>query len=291
MSNIIGNINSLLEPVLFQVIGTTPESLMESVKKANLEGKVNEGSQLAAVSVFAAAVNKQVLNEFLMKTELSAVRGAVLSQFAIRNQANMTALTLLGHCLYLTRFAAQINFATEFRKKMGQNSIWDGELTTGSLSETQRKILQEKAKSINKRSAALFAKGYFKFIGADTSAWTSEEATFWDMQHRAPAPTPPANASAAASPVRTPPKQTAPRPAATQSPPARDVSIEVPDLGSVVVPRTAYEYYMAVNNNDFRRLYASIGKNGRDEWVRRYEELARTDTDKRGASGTGTVIG
>lgn len=277
MAAIIGNINALLEPVLFQVIGTTPESLVESVKRSNLEGRIEAGSQLAAIAVFAAAVNKTVLGEFMMKSELSAVRGTVLSQFSIRNQANMTALTLLGHCFYLTKFANQIKFAQEFRKKMGQQSIWDGDLTGGSLSETQRKILQEKSKSINVRSATLFATGYFKFIGADSLRWTTEESRFWDVQHRVETPSPPRATASGSGP------RVAPIPST--------ISLTVPELGNISVSRKAYDYYMEINDNDVTRLNNSIRKNGVREWNKRYEELADEDLQREGHSGTGTVVG
>jgi hypothetical protein len=276
MSNAIQSINKILEPVLFQVIGTTPESLADSVKRAGLEGKLEAGVQLASICIFAASVNKNVLGEFLLKPELVNARQTVVSQFSIQNKANMTALTLLGHCLYLTSFAGQINYAVEFRKKMGQQNIWDGNLEGGSLSEIQRKILSEKGKAVNKSSARLFATGFLKYIGADTSKMTADEARFWDVQ------TTTANIS--------PPRRPATRTPSVSSASPQTSQVTLADGKIVSLSTRAYNYYMTVNNNDLARLTASVNRDGPTAWSASYDRAAELDPEMQGTKGAGTVV-
>lgn len=293
MTSSITSINNILEPVLFQVVGSTPESLADSVKKAGLEGRSEAGIQLAAICLFASAVNKNVLTTFLMKPELAQARSAVMSQFTISGNANMTALTLLGHCLYLTRFADKIVFAREFRKKMGQDSIWDGTLSGGSLSEKQRAILKDKSTSINVRSAGLLASGYLKFIGADPTAWTKDEADFWDVPHRINTPSPPRSNTQAPQSQQSPSHSRAGSSTSSSRTAQQGNYLNVPlsDGSHATLLRKAYEYYMAINNGDKERLTSSVHKNGESEWNARYGELADSDVDKKGYSGTGTVVG
>jgi len=277
MSNAITQINDILAPVLFQVIGTTPESLAESVKRAGLESRPEAGAQLASISIFAAAVNKAVLGEFLMRPNLATARTTVVSQFSIKNQPNMTALTLLGHCLYLSRFADRIDLAREFRKKMGQSDIWAGNLENGALSDTQKKILSEKSKSINKNSARLFANGFLKYTGVEPAAMTREEATFWDVQFTG-------------SNV-TPPRQRAPRTPSVAGSPPSNTSVTLGDGSQVELSTKAYNYYMTINNNDLVRLTASVTREGPEQWSRNYDRLADRDPDMTGGQGSGTVVG
>lgn len=277
MSNSIAQINAILAPVLFQVIGTTPESLAESVKRAGLESRTEAGIQLASIAIFAAAVNKTVLGEFLMQPGLATARATVVSQFSIKNQANMTALTLLGHCLMLSRFADQVQFAREFKRKMGQSDIWAGNLENGALSEVQRKILSEKAKSINKNSAMLFANGFLKYIGSEPTPMTREEAAFWDVPFTGT--------------IVTPPKQRATRTPSIASSPPNTQNVTLKDGTTVELSTKAYNYYMTINNNDLARLTASVTRDGPDVWSRNYSNLADKDPGMTGGQGSGTVVG
>lgn len=276
MTTAITDINALLAPVLFQVVGTTPESLADSVKQAGLEGKADIGAQLASAGIFAAAVNKNTMEQFIIKPELASVRNAISNQFSIKGSANMTALTLLGHCMYLNAYADKIDFAVQFRKKMGQRSIWDGDFNTGSLSDTQKKILVEKGKSVNKNSAQLFASGFFKYVGADRSRFTEEEALFWDVSLPSAGSSPGRQSSSSSVPGR--------------SRASSYVDVTLNNKERVSLSRKAYDYYMQVNNNDMVRLTASVVREGPAEWNVKYELAADKDVERRGNQGQGTVV-
>jgi hypothetical protein len=175
----IDEINSLLAPVLFQVIGSTPASIATSLKGANIDGKKREGLHLATVAVFAAAVNKSTLETFLAKPEMSTARGAINAVLSIQGRANMTAITLLGHCLMTHSFFDYIVFVKEFRNKMGQNNLWSGNLNSGSLSDKQKGILQEKSRVTIESEARLLGSCYLKHTGIIRDSMTTEEINFW----------------------------------------------------------------------------------------------------------------
>lgn len=158
-------INALLDPKLFQVIGSTPQSLKDSVQKCDIKGNRDLGMRFVALSTFAAAVNKPTVEQFFMQESLGQLRTTVSSQFTLNNQINMTALSLAGHCFLAIDSFSSINFIRELRKKMGQNSIWDGEMASGSMSEKQKGILKEKAKQHKKEHAAEFANWFMDYTG------------------------------------------------------------------------------------------------------------------------------
>jgi len=159
------SINQLLNDKLYQVIGSTPASIAESLKKVDLKGKSTEGGQLVAISIFAAAVNKATLETFMADTRFAAARPLIIAALSISGKSNMTALTLLGHCFLATDMASNIVFAREFRKKMGQSHLWSGELDAGSLSEVQKKILKEKKRVTDEKEAAALGNGFIKYVG------------------------------------------------------------------------------------------------------------------------------
>jgi len=163
--NFEAEINSILDPKIFQVVGSTPASLMDSVKEVGMENKRDLAVRFVALSIFSASVNKKTAEGLFMESDMGSLRTNISRKFTINNSLNMTALSLAGHCFLSIDTFSQISFAREFRKKMGQSSIWDGPLTSGSLSEKQRKILEEKAKVHTKASARDFADWFTSYTG------------------------------------------------------------------------------------------------------------------------------
>jgi len=178
-------VNQLLGDKLFQVIGSTPKSIAESLSKIDLRGKTNEGAQLFAISVFSAAVNKATLETFLADSRFSAIRPLISASMSIQGRANMTALTLLGHCLMTTPLARDVNFSSEFRKKMGQEHLWAGELSSGSLSDKQKEILKEKKRLTDETAAKALGSGFLKLTGLVKEAMNEVEADLFNTQIQA----------------------------------------------------------------------------------------------------------
>lgn len=173
------SINAILEPVLFQVIGSTPSSIAENIGKSNAEGNTQVGVHLVSISLFAAAVNRPTLEAFIARPELAQIRPVLQNHFTVSGKTNMTAISLLGHCLLTSDITNGIKFAQELKRKMGQSSIWSGTFENGSVSEKQKKIFLERQKSIRSSDAALLGSGFFKFFGIDATPWTNEENAFW----------------------------------------------------------------------------------------------------------------
>lgn len=161
----VSNINSLLEDKLYQVIGSTPASIAEALKKVDLKNKTDIGGQMFAICIFAAAVNKPTLETFIADSRFASVRPLINAALSISGRSNMTALTLLGHCFLTTDLASDVVFAAEFRKKMGQSNIWNGELESGSLSDVQKKILKEKKRITSEKEAKALGSGFLKHCG------------------------------------------------------------------------------------------------------------------------------
>lgn len=290
-------LNNLLNPVLHQVLGSTPASLVNSIKEAGLKGKEEVGIQLAIVSIYAAAVNKSTVETFISQSDLASVRTHIRTSFSINGSPNMTAFTLLGHCIYASRKADDVIFVKEFRKKMGQSNIWEGNLEAGSLSEKQKNILKEKAKNINHREATLLGNGFFKFIGADKSAMTEDEAKFWAEPFSGNQGASSAANTASSSrskPLRRdsmlPIEEEKPkRPASPPASSAETVAIRLTDGTTAYVDRRARDYYLKVRNDDHEAMVQSIETRGADKFSFDYVELSKRDPLGRGLAGS--VVG
>jgi len=289
-NNYSADINLLLDPVLFQVVGSTPESVRDSIKATTLRNSPAQGARIAALCMFAAAVNKATMEGFLAKSELADIRPLVASGFSINNRPNMTGLTLLGHCLLTTTWSSAIVFAKEFRRKLGQSNIWDGSLDKGSLSEKQKAILMEKARVTNEASARLLGSGFLKYVGIVREAYTAGEAAFWGEQittsgnlldggvifTEAPRP-------AAAKGKK--------RATAQASPPRkRLVNVNMDDGSVAQVSETAWNYYLAINGGDTQAAVASIDRRGAEEFSAIYDDFASKDPEAKGTGGS-SVIG
>jgi len=175
----IQSINELLNDKLYQVIGSTPASIAESLKKINLRGETQAGAQMFAVAIFAAAVNKATLETFVADSRFAQVRPLITASLSIQGKSNMTALTLLGHCFLTTSAASEVVFASEFRKKMGQDHLWAGELDSGSLSDLQRKILKEKKRITVADEARALGSGFLKHVGLTSGQLTGLEIDYF----------------------------------------------------------------------------------------------------------------
>jgi hypothetical protein len=157
---------------------------------------------------------------------------------------------------------SQITFALEFRKKMGQDHLWAGNLETGSLSDKQKEILKEKKRVTNEKEARLLGTGFFKFAGIDKAAYSAEEADFWKI---------PASEQPSAS-----------RRSSRTSPP----SISVLDK----VPTELLDYYRKFISPDPARLRNSIARDGVTDWIAAYRERMEEDPDGKSV-GQGTLRG
>jgi hypothetical protein len=172
-------IGQILEPYINQVVGSTPWSVAEAVKRANLAGQKIKGMQLIVASIFAASVNKPTLESFLAKPAMDTIRPVLMNELSINGKVNMTALTLLGHSMLTSGFLTGINYIDQLKKKLGQDNIWVGSLDGGSISDKQRAILKEKKGVANIEDARLLASGLLKYTGIVSDSMTSEEMALW----------------------------------------------------------------------------------------------------------------
>jgi hypothetical protein len=267
-SNVSSQMNKILEPYLFQVIGSTPTSVRDSIKLASLKNNPAVAVNLATVCVFAAAVNKVTLENFITKPEMGDARPAITSAFSISGKTNMTAITLLGHCLLTTTVMDGVSFVKEFRHKMGQSDIWDGDLSKGSLSTKQKDILSEKKRVTDLTDAKLLGSGFFKYTGLDTTTWTSAELTFWKEAALKPVTRTDKPLPFETSPPRQPRSFTVKQPTPVQA--SSSQSNSIPDIKEFVfsdgskhfLSEAAVDFYMNLEGSDQTALEASALRRG-----------------------------
>jgi len=280
-------IDSLLDDKLFQVIGSTPRSIAESLKKVDFRGKTKEGAQLFAVSVFAAAVNKATLETFLADSRFADIRPLINAALSIQGRSNMTAMTLLGHCFLTTDAASKVKFTAEFRKKMGQNDLWSGELTAGSLSDKQREILKEKKRVTNLEDAKSLGMGFLKVSGLVNEKLTEAEEELFGRQDPVASSVfdaPPTAATSSSSRSR-------PTPA---SPPRAEINTEgvvLTNMQTAYVPVDVLNYRRNILSQSSSQIVSAIETYGVDEFISRTRRLAENDptgTRARAASSIGT---
>jgi hypothetical protein len=269
------DINKLLEDHLFQVIGSTPKSVMNSLKKVELKDKTREGAYLLSVAIFSAAVNKPTMESFLAKPEFANVRPMINAALSIQGRANMTAFTLLGHCILTTEFAKDIVFAREFRNKLGQDHLWAGNLESGSLSEKQKTILKEKRRQTSETEAKLLGSGYLKWTGIVKRSMTRDESTFWDITLEETFPG--AGSSFRRSPV-TPPRTiqaSVRQPAIT----IVDVNFEAMNGQHFMVPSDVLAYRRVNMKQSDRDISDSLTRNGLDLFISRTRTMIAADPE------------
>lgn len=292
-------INELLNDKLFQVIGSTPASIAESLAKVDLRGKTKEGAQVFAIAVFAAAVNKSTLETFLADARFASVRPLITAALSIQGRSNMTALTLLGHCFLTTATAANVTFTQEFRKKMGQNHLWDGNLESGSLSEKQKAILKEKKRVTNEEEAKALGSGFLKHVGLDAAAMTSKEREYFgaSASSRAPGllgsrfapkePAPPPRTDT------TPPRQPTSQRARVPSPESPVGSVRVTTTGKTeaTVPEDVYNYRRNILGHSDDDIIASVEARGLDDFIKRTRTLMERDPTGEKVRSASTAAG
>jgi hypothetical protein len=283
-------LNNLLDPVLFQVIGSTPESIRDSILKSNLKGNSKGGAQLAATAVFSAAVNKPTMENFVARPEMYEVRPLINQVFTISGRANMTGLTLLGHCLLTTEQLSGVTFCDKLREKMGQRNIWEGDLESGTLSDAQKKIMKEKCKSIKWETARLLGSCFFKYTALNEAPMTIAETRFWNSLPTIASSPPRAVSQAVTSPTGSPPSVKRAVASLSANTGVVTETINLPKGGVAVVPANILKYYRTVISDDPRRLAESIEKRTPEGFIAEYTEYQRKDPDMKGAAG-GSVVG
>lgn len=165
LNDSIDLINSILDPRLSQVIGSTPESITDLITRSGMENNSKLGSKFICIAVFAASVKKSVAEELFIAKEMEDLRAKITNTFVLNGKLNMTAMTLAGHCFTLSTVLTNVKYITEFRKKIGGDNIWDADITKGSASEKMKAIMTQKAKTHNKTSCAAFATWFVTYTG------------------------------------------------------------------------------------------------------------------------------
>lgn len=161
----IADIDVILQPKLFQVIGSTPESLREACEKCDLKGKANVAAKFVSLCIFSASVNKPTVESFFAEESMREVRSTCAVGFVLNGKVNMTALTLAGHCFMLEEKIQKLEYVKAFSRKLGQMTIWDGSLDGGSISDKQKQILKEKQKVHDKEACKKFATWFLSWTG------------------------------------------------------------------------------------------------------------------------------
>jgi len=276
-------INELLNDKLFQVIGSTPESVAESLSKMELRNKSVEGGQIFAIAIFAATVNKPTLETFLADARFSTVRPLLNAALSIQGRSNMTAITLLGHCFLTTDLAAGVDYATEFRKKMGQDHLWDGSLEGGSLSDKQRGIMKEKKRVTSAESAKALGTGFLKWTGLVAGSMTVKEAELFNMQAAGTSSSTAVTSRPryeSVSPPVTPPRTT-----------ARNVTFEISNKNLVEVPAAILDYRRSMLQQTDEEIAESIERSGVAEFISKTERLIAKDPTGARTRGASVAAG
>lgn len=304
-TNAVAGINDILDPVLFQVVGSTPITLRDAVKEMGLKNNPSLGAKMVAISIFAAAVNKSTMENLLLKEGLSDARSSIRQNMSISGNPNMTALTLFGHCAMLDDISDSVQFAQHYRSKMGQNNLWDGELKNGSLSEKQREILGEKKKVLRKDECKMFISCFMKFSGIRNVAMSSEEARFWGDNGTGPGSglnvgrpeqtetkSPPRTGQRHGSASNiTPPSGSPPRDLSGIVRGSSTDTVTLSNGRSVQIPSDIASYYLEVNKGDVKRLVASIERKGVQQWIDDYRQASKDDPNRRAEPGAASTVG
>jgi len=292
-------VNDLLNDKLFQVIGSTPASIAENLLKVDLRGRSAEGAQIMAITIFAAAVNKPTLETFLADPKFATIRPLLSATLAISGKSNMTAMTLLGHCLLTTKIAGDIVFASEFRKKMGQNHLWDGDLDKGSLSDKQKTILKEKKRVTDAAQASALGSGFLKHVGILPGPMTAEEVALFkttistagaatsSVPPRATGIRQPAAGMASSKFASTPASHARPMSASPESP--TEVEFILSSSEKVLVPADVMAYRRNVFGQTDEDIAESIERNGLEKFITNTRRLAEKDPTGKAARAASTV--
>lgn len=278
---------------MFQVIGSTPVSIKEELVNSGLEGDSAAGAQLASICLLASATVKRVVEEVLIKNEFSEARKVVNKSLSLNGKVNMSALTLIGHCLLTTSIVDDVHFAKASRTRLGQRHLWDGELNSGQLSEKQTKIMKERRGNISVRDATLLGSGFFKFFSMSRLPYTVEEAEFWGIRvtgtESNPVPGPSSSSSSPPNPMFTQEARPTRRPPVPPPAEPRPGSIHIPETSTSVIPARVAEYCrVALNWND-ARITQEAERQGVARFVSQIETALIKDPEMKGARGKSVV--
>lgn len=161
----VTTINSILDPRLSQVIGSTPDSLKDAVMRSAMENDSKAGAKFIALSVYSATVKKSVAEELFINKEMEDLRVKITNTFVLKGKLNMTAMTLAGHCFTLAPLLSTVQYIIEFKKKIGGDNIWDADMTKGSASDEMKKIMTQKMKLHTKVKCFEFAQWFLMYTG------------------------------------------------------------------------------------------------------------------------------
>lgn len=254
---------------------------------------------MMAITIFAAAVNKPTLETFLADPKFATIRPLLSATLAISGKSNMTAMTLLGHCLLTTRLAGDIVFAAEFRKKMGQDHLWAGDLDKGSLSDKQKEILKEKKRVTDANQAAALGSGFLKHVGIISGSMNADEAALFKVttaRSGANDPVTPARATGLRQPATgistskyaSTPAAVARSPAGSPGSPT-DVDFTVSSSERVRVPEDVLAYRRGIFGQTDADIAESISRNGLEKFIENTRKLAAKDPTGKLARTSSTV--
>jgi len=160
-------IDNILDKRIHQVIGSTPESLRTTCEGTNMKNNPDVAAKFVALSVLAAAVNKETIGKAATESDFMDLAMVIRSGFYLNGTVNMTALSLAGHCFVACDKFSKIRFVAEFRKKMGQDNLWDGNFDSGSISAKQKEIFIERKKAQDRKKCVDFADWFVSWSGLD----------------------------------------------------------------------------------------------------------------------------
>lgn len=266
-------INDALNPFLHQVTGSTPASIRDMIKAANVNSNQATGIKLATVALFAASVNKTTLESFVATATMGDIRAVLSNQFSISGKVNMSALSLFGHCILTSDFISSANYAKAFRDRLGMRHIWERELQKDRLSDEQFKIFTDKKKKTPENEAANLGIGYFKFIGVDKEPMSASESEFWGLQQtrtlRAQPSDQPSLASAATGrdPFESP--DTSPKRQQVASRARMTYSDNSQLTKTASIDQRAIDYFKGTISKDDAELRLRLAKYGPEEFERK----------------------
>lgn len=165
----IAKIDTLLNPFLYQVSGSTPEQAHEIIHKSGIMTNADHGARFIALCILACAVNKKALEDKMRTNEFSALAFMVSNHFAVQGRPNMTLFSTIGHCLMVHPATDSIAYARAFRTKLGQHDLWAGNFSTSTMSEKQKQICMERSQRFTRDSAIDLANWMFRSLGAAAS--------------------------------------------------------------------------------------------------------------------------
>jgi hypothetical protein len=169
-------IDNILDKRIHQVIGSTPESLRSTCEGTNMKNNPDVAAKFVALSVLAAAVNKETIGKAATEADFMDLAMVIRSGFYLNGTVNMTALSLAGHCFVASDKFSKIRFVAEFRKKMGQDNLWDGNFDSGSISAKQKEIFIERKKAQDRKKCVDFADWFVSWSGLDQKLRTGTRA-------------------------------------------------------------------------------------------------------------------